>query len=123
MVRWSKIQITNYHNYRMLQYSITKTFLTVLFFSLVVGMVSFSQVNQEKLRLHFTSQQRSIYISPYDFTEMGDWKIEGAENALQLATLTGRHHKRPKDLKPATVEIAVEQEGNYALWVNSLDYQ
>lgn len=107
----------------MLQYYLTKTFLTVLFFSVWGGMVGFSQVNQEKLRLHFTSQQRSIYISPYDFTEMGDWKIEGAENALQLATLTGRHHKRPKDLKPATVEIAVEQEGNYALWLNSLDYQ
>src|SRR5690606_11123126 len=41
----------------------------------------------------------------------------------QLAALTGRHRKRPKGLKPATIEITVEREGTYTLWVNSLDYK
>src|SRR5690606_39430854 len=34
-----------------------------------------------------------------------------------------RHHKRPAGLTPAAVEITVERDGTYALWVNSVDYE
>ena len=99
-----------------------KRSLIVLSTAVVFGvfMPSATAVAQPGLQLH--REQKGLYVSPYDFVA-GDWKIEGAEDALQLATLTGRHHKKPKGLTPATVEITVEKEGTYALWVNSLDYE
>ena len=99
-----------------------KRSLIVLSTAVVFGvfMPAATAVAQSALQLRW--EQKGLYVSPYDFVA-GDWKIEGAEDALQLATLTGRHHKKPKGLTPATVEITVEKEGTYALWVNSLDYE
>jgi len=76
--------------------------------------------DEPKMRLAW--EQQGLYVTPYDFA-VGDWKIEGAENAVQFAALTGRHHKRPAGLTPAAVEITVERAGTYALWVNSVDYE
>jgi len=106
----------------MILCSLSKHSLIALLTLVALGFAEASATAAVQPGLQLRWKQKGLYVSPYDFAA-GDWKIEGAEDALQLATLTGRHHKRPKGLKPATVEITVEREGTYALWVNSLDYQ
>src|SRR5690606_13501203 len=114
--------LTRFTSHQMSVRSLFKRSLIALSTVVVFGvfMPSATAVAQSELQLRW--EQKGLYASPYDFVA-GDWEIEGAENALQLATLTGRHHKKPKGLTPATVEITVEREGTYALWVNSLDYE
>src|SRR5690606_7301834 len=86
------------------------------------GSLSAAETVEDEPKLRLTWEQQGLYVSPYDF-DAGDWKLEGSEYAMQLATLTGRHSKLSKGLKPATVEIIVEQAGIYTLWVNSLDFE
>ncbi len=97
--------------------------IAVFVLACLMNAKAFENVGAKPNRPQLKWEQKGLYISPYDFSILGDWKIEGAENALQFAVLTGRPHRRPKGLKPASIEITVEKEGNYALWVNSVDYE
>ncbi len=63
-----------------------------------------------------------IYIAPADFSDMGDWKVDGFGTAMQKIALSGPFSKQPKGLKPARVYLKVETAGTYSIWASSLDF-
>src|SRR3546814_9986483 len=88
----SELLMMSINNQTILR-SLFKRSLIAILMAVAWGGAKATETPAAQHGLQLRWDQKGLYASPYDFVT-GDWKIEGADAALQLAALTeiGRAH-------------------------------